>query len=60
MRPPRLALKLLSPDQRRRSERSEDASNERAQALEDWLVRQDPPLANEVALDADMMRPGLQ
>ena len=31
-----------------------------ATALKDWLVQQDPPLANEIFLDADMMRPGLQ
>jgi TIR domain len=31
-----------------------------AKALKDWLVQQDPPLANEIFLDADMMRPGLQ
>ena len=31
-----------------------------ASALKDWLVQQDPPLANEIFLDADMMRPGLQ
>jgi TIR domain len=31
-----------------------------AQALKDWLVQQDSSLANEIFLDADMMRPGLQ
>ena len=31
-----------------------------ATALKDWLIQQDPPLANEIFLDADMMRPGLQ
>jgi hypothetical protein len=31
-----------------------------AKALKDWLVQQDPPLANEIFLDADVMRPGLQ
>jgi hypothetical protein len=31
-----------------------------ARALKDWLVQQDPPLANEIFLNADMMRPGLQ
>ena len=30
-----------------------------AKALKDWLVQQDPPLANEIFLDAGMMRPGL-
>ncbi len=30
-----------------------------AKALKDWLVKQDPPLANEIFLDAEMMRPGL-
>jgi WD40 repeat protein len=30
------------------------------QALKQWLVQQDPPLANEIFLDADMMRAGLQ
>jgi WD40 repeat protein len=27
--------------------------------LKDWLVEQDPPLANEIFLDAEKMRPGL-
>ena len=30
-----------------------------AKALKSWLVEQDPPLANEIFLDADTMRPGL-
>jgi hypothetical protein len=30
-----------------------------ARALKDWLVEQDPPLANEIFLDAEKMRPGL-
>src|SRR5215218_5038800 len=30
-----------------------------AKALKDWLVQQDPPLANEIFLDADRLRPGL-
>ena len=36
------------------------ASSSARQALKNWLVQQDPPLANEIFLDADMMRPGLQ
>ena len=38
------------------------SSNEvdEAKALRNWLVLQDPPLANEIFLDADMMRAGLQ
>ena len=31
-----------------------------AKALQDWLIQQDPPLANEIFLDADRLRPGLQ
>ncbi|HKP40677.1 TIR domain-containing protein [Mycobacterium sp.] len=30
-----------------------------AKALKDWLVQQDPPLANEIFLDAEKLRPGL-
>jgi WD40 repeat protein len=30
-----------------------------ARALKEWLVEQDPPLANEIFLDAEKMRPGL-
>ena len=31
-----------------------------ATARKDWLVQQDPTPANEIILDADMMRPGVQ
>jgi hypothetical protein len=29
-----------------------------AKARKDWLVQQDPPSANDILLDADMVRPG--